>query len=212
MRTIKEYYSLALEKHLNWLSHQKEQWWKNEKNDYLFVKGDYIETVHFLTNDEKNDSSLFHNHTNVKNSEWGIFFSMLGQILVDWCCENINWKNLDSFNIEINRELINYSSIYICSFSVYKYDFDNHRRIKEENNKELEKFDNCRDFICDALDWFMSKHGKDIPNNWNCFSFGLDALMYSCEYRQWVCTSDGYINLGNYNNITNIYDKYVECM
>ena len=45
--------------------------------------GDYLKGTKFLSRDEKNDASLFINRTNVKNSEWSILFSMLGQVLVD---------------------------------------------------------------------------------------------------------------------------------
>jgi len=212
MRSFKEYYDLAMEQHLKWLSYQKDQWWKSKDHSWRTVKGDYIETVHFLTDEEKNDSSLFHNHTNVKNSEWGILFNMLGQALVDWCCENTNYEKLWSFGFKINREIDGCSSFYNCSYSVNNYDFVNKERVDVVDEDELKKFDGCDDFLCDLVDTFMSIHGKDIPNDWNYFSFGLDSLMSSCQYGEWVCDSDGYIELGNYDENTDEYDEYVECM
>jgi len=213
MRTYKEYYNLGMEHHLDWLSHQKRQWWKDKDMfDYRSIKGDYIETVKFLTDDEKNDASLFHNHTNVKNSEWGILFSMLGQALVDWCVENVDWKNLWSFGIEIERTVVNLASAYSCKFSVEKYDFDKNEWVKEEDKNELSKFEGCKDFLLNIVEEFIASHRKNIPNDWNYFSFGLDSLMDSCKWREWVCSSDGYMNLGNYNKESDDYTCFVECM
>lgn len=217
MRTFKEYYDLAMKHHLTWLYNQKEEWWKDKHSfDYLSPKGDYIETVNFLTIDEKNDSSLFHNHTNVKNSEWGILFSMLGQALVDWCRDNVDWENLWSFNFKIKRNIDGCSNIYDCSYSVNNYDFVNKTVVEVEEENVLERYKSCSEFLCDLVDWFITKHGKDIPNDWNYFSFGLDSLMDSCEWGEWVCASDGYMNLGNLNTINSEdnfeYDEYVECM
>jgi len=212
MRTFKEYYKKALDEHLTWLSNQTEQWWKKDKNDWLITKGDYIETVNLLTIDEKNDSSLFHNHTNVKNSEWGILFSMLGQALVDWCKENVDWNDLWSFGISIRRELNGCSSIYNCSHSVNKYDFVNKECIKVVDEDELARYDSCQDFLCDLVDEFLTRCGKNIPNDWNYFSFGLDDLGNSCKWGEWVSASDGYMNLGNFNENDKEYDEYVECM
>lgn len=212
MRTFKEYYDLGMEHHLKWLSWQKDQWWKNKDHSWRTVKGDYIETVHFLTDDEKNDSSLFHNHTNVKNSEWGILFDMLGQALIDWCRENTDCKKLWSFNFKIKREIDGCSSFYNCSYSVNNYDFVNKEWIEEDDEYVIEKFGDCQDFLLGIVDEFLSRHGKNIPNDWNHFSFGLDSLMTSCQYGEWVCDSDGYMNLGNYDEKTEEYDEYVECM
>lgn len=212
MRSFKEYYDLAMREHIVWLSNQKEEWWKKDKDDKLNPLGDFIETVSFLSIDEKNDSSLFYNHTNVKNSEIGILFAMLGQALVDWCCENVEWKNLWYFGISINRSIDGCSNVYDCSFSVNKYDFVNRERIDVVDEDELKKFDGCDDFLCDLVDTFMSIHGKDIPNDWNYFSFGLDSLMDSCKCGGWIFASDGYMNIGNLDENTDEYDEYVECM
>lgn len=212
MRTFKEYYDLAMEQHLKWLSYQKNQWWKNKDHSWRTVKGDYIETVHFLTDDEKNDSSLFHNHTNVKNSEWGILFDMLGQALIDWCRDNSDWDTLWSFNFSIKRSIDGCSNIYDCSHSVNNYDFVNKTVVKVEEENVLERYKSCSEFLCDLVDWFITKHGKDIPNDWNHFSFGLDDLRNSCKWGEWICASDGYMNLGNYDEKTDEYEEYVECM
>ena len=213
MKSYKEYYKFGLEDHLKWLSYQKTEWWKDKKSfEYLSPKGDYIETVNILSVDEKNDSSLFHNHTNVKNSEWGILFTMLGQALVDWCRENVEWKDLWSFGIEINRVVIDLSNVYDCEFSVKRYDLEKHQWYKETDENVLKQFDGCRDFLLSIVDEFLTIHGKDVPNDWNYFSFGLDSLMDSCKWGEWVCSSDGYINLGNYNEDTKEYENFVECM
>ena len=79
MKTYKEYYQIGLEDHLNWKSKQKDEWWRtNQQKGDLELKGEYLETITPLSEEEKNDSPLFNNYTNVKNSEWSILFSMLG--------------------------------------------------------------------------------------------------------------------------------------
>ena len=95
MRTYNEYYQFGLDDELDWKSKEKDEWWRKEeyKND-LELKGEYLETITPLSEEEKNDSPLFKNHTNVKNSEWSILFGMLGQALVDWCVENGKQENL----------------------------------------------------------------------------------------------------------------------
>ena len=177
------------------------------------MSGDYIETVHFLTIDEKNDSSLFHNHTNVKNSEWGILFSMLGQALVDWCRENVDWKNLWSFGFTIKRSLDGCSNLYDCSYSVNDYDSVNKMMVEVTDENRLEQFSGCFDFLCDLVDEFLTRQGKNIPNDWNRFNFGLDCLMESCEWGEWISASDGYMYLGNFvEGEDGGYTEYVECM
>ena len=59
MKTYKEYYQFGLGEHFDWKSKQKEEWWKKGDQSSLEPKGDYIETVKFLSVDEKNDASLF---------------------------------------------------------------------------------------------------------------------------------------------------------
>ena len=94
MRTYKEYYQFGLDEHLDWKSKQKDEWWraKQYKGD-LELKGEYLETATPLSEEEKNDSSFFKNHTNMKNSKWNILFTMLGQALIDWCVENGKQEN-----------------------------------------------------------------------------------------------------------------------
>ena len=92
MKTYKEYYQIGLDEYLNWKSKQKGEWWrknltKQQKSD-LELKGEYLETITPLSEEEKNDSPLFKNRTNVKNSEWDILFSMLGRALGAWKMEN----------------------------------------------------------------------------------------------------------------------------
>lgn len=216
MKTFKEYYDKGIDHELNWLYSQKDKWWqKNVRYKNLITTGDYIETVNRLASWEKNDSSLFVNRTNVMNSEWSILFHMLGQALVDWCVENVDWENLWSCGIRIHRTLDGLSNVYNCSFSVNRYDFEQDKYFKVTDEADIEKFSGCRDFLCDMIDWFITKHGKNIPNDWNHFSFGLDDLMASCKYGMWVCSSDGYMNLGNERMTEDekmLYDNYVECM
>ena len=213
MKSYKEYYQFGLNEHLDWKSKQEEEWWRrNELKGKLNLEGDYIETINVLSEYEKNDSSLFTNHTNVKNSEWGILFSMLGQALVDWCRENTDWKNLWSAGISINKEMEGCSPSYICSFYVNNYDFVNRSRV-EIVGEELEKYDGLGDFLYDLVDWFFTREGNNIPNDWNRFCFGLDSLMDSCEYGEWVCASDGYMNLANFvDGEDGGWTDFVECM
>ena len=207
MRSYKEYYAIGQRHYITWLGIQKEEWWKKGDNTHLDIAGDYIETVRFLSNDEKNDSSLFINHTNVKNSEWDILFSMLGQALIDWCIENqeTNWW---SYGMHIIREVENIDSIYLCNFSVR--DATNQKITDEET---LKKFEGCRDFLCDIVEQFISDQGKDIPNNWNSFVFSLDDLKTSCKFGEWVADSDGYLSFGAmYEGSDDEYEEYVELM
>ena len=213
MRTFKEYYQLGLRHHINWKSMQDEEWWKNRDDfGYMETKGDYIETVNFLTIDEKNDSSLFINATNVKNSEWGILFDMLGQALVDWCVENVDYSHLWSFDFRIDKYFEDGKIFYVPSFKVTNFQFKNSwtQTIEETDENKLKVFEGCSDFLLDLVTRFIESHGKNIPNDWNYFSFGLDSLYSSCEWGKWVCDSDGYINLSNVNGEE--YDQFVECM
>ena len=213
MKEYEEYYKFGLNEHLDWKSRQEEEWWRNKKySDKLKTKGDYIETVNFLTIDEKNDASLFANTTNVKNSEWCILFSMLGQALVDWCRENVDYENLWSFGIQFKRGINEYGATnYIPEITVKK--MKGKTGIEEITDETvLKKFEDCEFELCRLVDTFLYTHGKNIPNDWNYFSFGLDCLYESCKWGEWVCSSDGYMNRGNYNEETMYYDEFVECM
>lgn len=212
MKTYREYYQFGLEHHLNWRSYQKEEWWKKCNQDSLKPKGDYIESVRFLTIDEKNDASIFINTTNVKNSEWSILFSMLGQALVDWCVENVDWKDLWSFDFRLDRFIENGEVFYYPTFKVTNSDYNDgwRKTVEETNGKKLKKFEKCSEFLFDMVTRFIDSNGKNIPNDWNHFSFGLDDLSESCQYGEWVCSSDGYIGLMNITD--GIYDQFVECM
>lgn len=211
MRTYKEYYNLGLNHELNWLSTQKEKWWKDKDDRWRKTMGEYIEIVQFISDEEKNDVSLFHNHTNVRNMEWSILFSMLAQALVDWCQEkDVTWEDLWSYNIVIRKTIEDGRVTYI-----YRHSIRNHNDREweyETNEKRNELFDGLDDFLCDMVDKFITDHMPNIPLDWNYFSFGLDSLVDSVKYGEWVPASDGCMNLGNYNEESNKYDEYVECM
>lgn len=212
MRTYKEYYNLGLEHHNRWFYNQKEEWWKDKKSfEYLSPKGDYIDTVNLISIDEKNNASLFHNHTNVKNREWDILFSMLGQALIDWCRENVKWNDLWSIGISIKKEMDGCSPIYDCSYYVNKY--DGMKTIQVTDEDELKKFEGCGDFLYDLVIEFLSRYGKDVPNDWNRFAFGLDSLAESCDRGEWICASDGYMNLASFvEGEDGGWTEFIECM
>ena len=214
MKTFKEYYDQAKRRYLSWKNYQKDEWWKKTTSiSQLNPLGDYIETVKFLTMDEKNDSSLFFNHTNVKNSEWTILFDMLGQVLIDWCIEN-KMNDVCSLGISVQRNVVDGSNVYDCLISAKTYDPEIQLTSNVEDEAGLERFNGCRDFLCDILDQFITKHGKNIPNDWNEFHFSLDSLIDSCDYGEWTCTSDGYMCLSYVNNDGSDpeYTEFVECM
>ena len=213
MKTFNEYYDQMKERHLIWKSNQKEEWWKNCGDDLLEPWGDYIETVKFLNPDKKNDSPLFKNHTNVKNSEWAILFDILGQALIDWCNEN-QVKDACSLGISLRRSVAeDGSNIYNNMTIASVYDKD-HQETMKVSGKDTDRFDGCGDFLCDMLDKFLTKHGKNIPNDWNEFHFSLDSLIDSCSCGEWTCTSDGYMCLSYVNNDGSDpeYTEFVECM
>lgn len=210
MKTYNQYYKEAFTQHKKWLSEQKNKWWKNKEtssslNIGVGIKGDYIETVSFLSEEEKNDSSIFENFTNVRNNEWDILFSMLGQALIDWCVENNAYDNLWSYSIHIDRTIDGLDNIF-----EYEHKLNNisgYEIYKETDENRLEKFNDCSGFLCDMIAEFISTHGKNIPNDWNVFDFELDDLIYSCSQKVWVPSSDGSITLGNLTNDT--YESFV---
>ena len=213
MRTYKEYYQIGLDNYLDWKSKQKDEWWRKEqyKND-LELKGEYLETITPLSEEEKNDSPLFNNYTNVKNSEWSILFSMLGQALVDWCVENGKQENLWSFSIKVNRVVDGIEDIYIPSFNV-RYYFPDTQVVKSiEDESKREGFVDCQNFLLGLISEFLEKNKRDLPLDWNMFWFDLDELETSCKYGGWVSDSDGHINLSYIDKKNNKYELYVECM
>jgi len=215
MRTFKEYYDLAKDHHEQWLSMQDEEWWRKPTRfeyDKLSLKGDYIETVKFLSEYEKNDSSLFKNHTNVKNSEWCILFSMLGQALVDWCMENVDYENLWSFSINVKRVVDGVEDLYIPSFNVKYYIPDTQMVENLEDEPKREEFVGCQDFLFGLISEFLEKNKRDLPLDWNGFWFGLDDLAASCKCGEWICASDGYMDLASVNDENKENELYVECM
>ena len=215
MRSYKEYYNLAKDEHLNWLAmpEQQNEWWKkDEYNRFkeLEVMGDYLEGTKFLSRDEKNDASLFINRTNVKNSEWCILFHMLGQVLVDWCVEN-GKKDFWAFNIHIKRVVDGLVEIYDPIFNVDVID-SNDYRAEITDKKELKFWEDCRNVLCDIIWEFIYTHKGDIPEDWNRISFGLDDLSASVEAKEWVCFSDGHLDLDCIHSNDNGCDTFVECM
>ena len=211
MKTFKEYYDRFLAEEMDWLGQQDNEWWRPAKERWLGVQGEYLETVHILPIEEKNDVSLFHNHTNVKNIKWGILFSMLAQALIDWCKEkDLTWEDLWSYSIIIKKTIENGRVTYIYRHSLRNH--NDHEWEYETDEKRNELFDGLDDFLCDLFDRFLEDNMPDVPLDWNWFSFSLDSLTESVKYGEWVPASDGSMNLGNYNEETKEYDEYVECM
>ena len=213
MKTYKEYYQIGLDKHLDWKSKQKDEWWRKEeyKND-LELKGEYLETITPLSEEKKNDSSIFKNHTNVKNSEWDILFSMLGQALVDWCVENGKQENLWSFSIKVKRVIDGIDDLYIPSFNVQYY-FPDAQVVKSlEDESKREGFVDCQDFLLGLISEFLERNKRDLPLDWNMFCFGLDDLESSCRYGIWTSASDGYMDLASVDDENKESELYVECM
>ena len=213
MRTYKEYYQFGLEDHLDWKSKQKDEWWRtNQQKGDLELKGEYLETITPLSEEEKNDSPLFNNYTNVKNSEWSILFSMLGQALVDWCVENGKQENLWSFSIKVKRVVDGIEDLYIPTFYVKYYSTDNQVVKNLEDESKREGFVGCQDFLFELISEFLERNKRDLPLDWNMFWFGLDDLMSSCKYGEWVSDSDGYMDLASVDDENKENELYVECM
>ena len=214
MKTIKEYYKKALDESNSWLEKQTSKWWESDEYlSYLLdTNGDYIETVKFLSIEEKNDLPILRNHTNVKNSDWCILYDMMTQAVIDWCMElkedDRLWNDLNSIYISIRRGVVDgKENQYAHSISIKNYDS------VEEDESRLNLFVGCEGFLCDIIDWFMTKHGKNVPNNWNRISFGIDNILASCENGEWVPSSDTYFGLEQYDDQDeDKYISFVECM
>ena len=223
MKTFKEYYKKALTKEKEWYKHQKDEWWRKYEGDVVYdddnfhyrsdklcLKGDYLETTRLKSKHERNDSSMISNHTNVNNREWGILFDILGQALIDWLIENEK-TDIYAFGFSIKRVVDGLDNFYIIEKEVKILD-------TEYTWQEIEnpdpKFDECSKILCDLVDQFFTKHGNDIPCDWNYFGFGLDDLMHSCEYGEWCPCSDGSLSLGNEHDGEkyDTYDEYVSCL
>ena len=213
MKTYKEYYQFGLNDELDWKSKQKDEWWraKQYKGD-LKLKGEYLETITPLSEEEKNDSSFFKNHTNVKNSEWSILFTMLGQALIDWCVENGKQENLWSFSIKVKRVVDGVEDLYIPSFNVKYYNPDTQVVKRLEDKSKREGFVGCQDFLLGLVSEFLEMNKRDLPLDWNMFYFSLDALETSCEYGVWLPVSDGHMNLASVDEKNNECEIYLECM
>lgn len=213
MKTYKEYYQFGLDNELDWKSKEKDEWWRTKelKGD-LELKGEYLETITPLSEEEKNDSSIFKNHTNVKNSEWSILFSMLGQALVDWCVENGKQENLWSFTIKVKRVVDGIEDLYVPSFNVKCYSPDTQIAKSLEDESKREGFVDCQDFLLGLISEFLEMNKRDLPLDWNMFWFGLDDLESSCRYGVWTPASDGYMSLTSFNDENKKNELYVECM
>lgn len=213
MRSYREYYALGLDDHKDWLSKQDDEWWRTNvyhRDKDLTTMGDYLPGTRLLTIDEKNDASLFANHTNVKNSEWSILFHMLGQALVDWCREN-GKKDIWMFSLNVKRVVDGLNDCYNPEFTVsIPSDEDGYDTIRDK--KELKSWEDCRNVLCDIIWEFMYTHKNDIPNDWNYICFGLDDLDASIKAGEWVCFSDGWMNVCSMHYNEEGYDLYVECM
>ena len=148
----------------------------------------------------------------MKNSEWSILFTILGQALVDWCVENGKQENLWSFSIKVKRVVDGIEDLYIPSFNVKYYSPDNQVTKNLEDESKREGFVDCQDFLLDLISEFIEKNKRDLPLDWNMFWFGLDDLMSSCKYGVWTPASDGYMDLASVDDENKKNELYVECM
>ena len=205
MKTYIDYIKNARIHQKQWYYFQKTEWWKKKPyNGEMDIKGDYLETMNFKSNDRKNDVPLFTNHTNVNNSNWGVLFFALGQHLIDWCISHK--KNVYSCLVKIDRIIDGTDDVYKVNTSL---------TIRDDDGFGWKRFDDPEFEIygaetCDMLDRFVTVHKDNLPLDWNYFAFSLDCLEDSCECGEWCCASDGYLCFGNINN--DEYDKYVYCM
>ena len=216
MKTYKEYYQFGLKKFLEWEGKQKEEWWKkNSLDSFLDMDGEYLEGVRTLDREKKNDAGIILNLTNIRNSEWNILFTMLGQALVDWCVEHKRTNKLHSFRVTITKIIDeNFQEVYVPEFVLEKSDGQGDGRVIEEEKTPgfLKEFENCAGGLCDLVMEFIDRHKKNIPIDWNFFLFGLDNLSVSCLFKEWVAASDGYMCLGNLDEDTDSYKMFLECM
>lgn len=207
MKDYIDYIKDVQNKQNEWYHNQKNEWWKNEYHkDEMDIKGDYLETVKIKSNDEKNDASLFTNHTNVKNSEWNILFHMFAQHLIDWCISHK--KNVYSCLVKINRIVDGLDDVYDINVSITTRDADDD--IFGWKHIDDPEFNLYGEEVCDMLDRFLTAHKNDLPIDWNYFAFSLDCLDDSCECGEWCPASDGCMMLGNDDGTE--YDEYVYCM
>lgn len=222
MKSYREYYDLATQHEMEWYRDQKEEWWRKDeapqeyndenfhwKRDTLDVRGEYLETTRIKSKHERNDASIIENHTNVNNWEWGILFSMLGQALIDWLIEN-GHTDLWSFSFHIDRKIDGLNDVFEISHTVKEFDYEKKHWVKCEDEVELLDFAPCSQFLTDIVCEFISRQGNDIPLDWNWFGFGLDELMTSCKYGEWVPASDGSLGFGCRHDKD--YDEFVSCL
>jgi hypothetical protein len=116
---------------------------------------------------------------------------------------------IDGHVIPRYSKLDGMTEYYVPQFKVETYDNEDS---EVTDKKELKKWEDCRNALCDIIWEFMYTHKSDIPNDWNRFHFGLDDLEPSCQAGQWVCFSDGYLDLDCINSNDNGCDTFVECM
>ena len=126
--------------------------------------------------------------------------------------ENEKQENLWSFSIKVNRVVDGVEDIYIPSFKV-KYYFPDTQIVKSvEDESKREGFVGCQDFLFELISEFLERNKRDLPLDWNMFWFGLDDLMSSCKYGEWVSDSDGYMDLASVDDENKENELYVECM
>lgn len=205
MMTYIDYIRNSRKRREKWQYAQKNEWWKTEGNrGEMDIKGDYLETVNFKSNDRRNDDSLFTNHTNVNNSDWDTLFDVLGRHLIDWCISHK--KNVYSCLVRIYRNPDENVDTYGIDVSVKV------RNIEEYGWKDFDdpEFELYGAEVCDMIDRFTTVHKNDLPIDWNYFAFSLDCLEDSCECGEWCCASDGCMCFANIHN--GEYDEYVYCM
>ena len=206
MRTYKEYYKIAIEQENDWYYNQTDEWWRrgeDAKRDFD-EEGEYMETVNNTSDDDKNDTPIFTNHTNLKNSELTRLHYILVQALIDWLNENKK-SHLYSFTLKLFRRVDYPNNIYEIEYSAQKIESEYPIDI---NDPELQE---CADFLCDLVSEFIESHSNDISLDWNVLSFYIDSLEHSCRCNGWCSYSDSYLNIGN-SDFEDKYTSYVVSM
>ena len=209
MKTYREYYALAIKQENDWYYSQKDARWRRDENTRrsFDVKGEYIETVNKISVDDKNDTPIFTNHTNLKNSELTRLHYILVQALIDWLNENKK-ADLYNFTLKLFRRIDYPDNVYEIEYSAQRMvneypndDVNNWIGLIDVNDPELQE---CADFLCDLTTEFIESHSNDISLDWNALSFYIDTLELSCKYNKWSSCSDSYLNIGNLD----FEDKY----
>ena len=209
MKTYREYYALAVKEENIWYRNQTDTWWRcdeSTKHDFD-IKGDYIETVNTISIADKNDVSIFVNHTNLKNSELTRLHYILSQALLDWLNENKK-SNLYSFTLKLFRRVDYPNNAYEIKYRAQKIEDETDECLVDIEDPELQE---CADFLCDLVEEFVESHSNNIPLDWNALSFYIDSLEHSCRCNGWCSYSDSYLNIGN-SDFEDKYTSYVVSM